>query len=356
MGRHRRLRRTIALAALSAALAVSAVAPSLASGQGVVDDLLKGLGLGGQGATTGPAGVPGVKGSKPPARGSNPDAQGSTSTLDYVPSYVPSNDLPMSGGTTSGVDGEHENVVLGGSRGEQVTDGAYPGEIVVLSLFGFDVITPVETGPGESESGLLGPIQQTVLDSICAGSGGQLCLAALHDDSETPNSDSTNSFRAAKMNLGVYLGGRGSLHTSPLESNGNIRTDSSCRTSDGDSVATLLSFGEDSVGTVSESSTDSQACNNGTNTQSNDSRWLAAFGSDAPSPCESGTRDAEFTMFTPVRSLVCNDTNGVGEDTTQAGQPFGMREALTVFLFEVILVMTGLAATRLAVRHRGAGF
>jgi hypothetical protein len=348
MDRHRRLSRMTALVALSVALAVFAVAPPLASGQNVVDDLLKGLGLGAQDATQATA-LPGPKSYKPPARGSNPDAQGTTSTLDYSPS----SDLPVSGETTSGADGEYEDedVVLGRSRGEQITDGTDHGELNILSLFGFDVVPPVEAGPVESEPALLEPIHHNLLDAICAGSGGQLCLAVVQDDSKTTNPDSTNSFGAAN----AYLGGReGGVHGSLLGSNGNIQTDSSCQTSDGDSGAVLLKFG-DSVDTVSEGSTDSQACNNGTKTPSGDARWLAVFGTDVPSPCESWTQDAGFTAFSPMLSLVCNDTSGgIGEDKTETGHPFGMREALTIFLFEVILVMAGLAATRLAVGHRGA--
>jgi hypothetical protein len=351
MDRHRRLSRMTALAALSVALAVFAVAPPLASGQTVVDDLLKGLGLGAQDATQGTA-LPGRKGYKPPAHGSNPDAQGTTSTPDYSPSSA----LPVSGETTSGADGEYEDVVLG-SRGEQITDGTDritdgtgDVEVNILSLFGFEVVPPVEAGPGESESGLLEPIQQSVHDAICAGSGDQLCLAVLQDDSKTTNPDSTNSFRGAK----VYLGGReGGVHSSLLESNGNIQPDSSCQTSAGDYGPVLLKFGG-SVDTVSEGSTDSQACN-GAKTPSGDARWLAVFGTDAPSPCESWTQDVGFTAFSPLLSLVCNDSSGgIGEAKTATGHSFGMREALMIFLFEVILVMAGLAATRLAVGHRGA--
>lgn len=333
MDRHRRTRRTTALVALSAAFAISAIAPSLASGQNVVGDLLQGLGLGDQGGAPA-AGVPGGGGYQPPLHGSNPHGQGTTGSVDILPS----NTLPLSEDPAGGEDPDQEEVVVGRSRGEQKADGTYHGHITILGLFGEEL--GVDTDPGETESGPLDPIQQNVLNALCAGSGGQLCLFVLQADSETTNSGSTNSFGALKLNLG----GREGLRLSVLESNGNIQGDSSCQTSHGDSSVAKLDIGEESA-RVAESSTDSQACNNGTNTQSNESRWISLFGNDVPVPCESGTPDASFTAFSPLFSAVCNadDTNGDGEGTTQTGEPYGVREALTVFLLEFIPNGDGLA-------------
>jgi hypothetical protein len=328
MERHR-LRGVTAVVALTAALAVSAIAPSLASGQNVVGDLLQGLGLGGGGGGAPAAGVPPGSKYQPPAHGNNPHGQGTVGTVDFLPS----NTVPLDGGTSSSTDGEEgEDIVLGRSRGERNPDGSYHGEVNILSIFGFDVVPPVETGPGESESGPLEPIQQNVLDAICAGSGGQLCLQVLAADSETTNSGSTNSFNAANINLG----GREGLRLSLLESNGNIETDSSCQRSHGDSGVLKLDFGEESIH-ILESSTDSEACNNGTKTQENDSRFIA-FGDRVPHDCATGEPDSEFTAFYPILTFVCNadDTNGVDEEESQMGEPYGVREALTLFLFPLI--------------------
>jgi hypothetical protein len=326
MGRHRRTRRITAVAALSAAFAVSAIAPSLASGQNVVGDLLQGLGLGGQGGAPA-AGVPGGSGYQPPAHGSNPHGQGTAGSVDFLPS----NTLPLGGDTSSSTDGEEgEDIVIGRSRGEQNSDGSYHGKITILSLFGGAIVpdVEVETDPGEEES-FDNPFDP-VLGAICEGSEGQLCLLVLDADSKTTNSRSTNSFSALNLNLG----GEEGLHVSLLESNGNIEGDSSCQTSHGDSKVIDVNAGErQPIVTLGESSADSQACNNGPSSQHNDSRFLVLGGNEVPEECASG-EEFEFTDFFPLFAFVCNadDTNGVGEPVNQMGEPYGVREALTVFL------------------------
>jgi hypothetical protein len=276
--------------------------------------------------------VPGGSGYQPPAHGSNPHGQGTVKTLDFIPS----NTLPLGGDTDSSTDGEEgEDVVLGRSRGEQNPDGTYHGEINVLSLFGFNVVPPVETDEGETESGPLEPIQQNVLDAICAGSGFQLCLKVLAADSETTNSGSTNSFNAFNFNLG---GREEGITLSLMESNGNIESDGTCQTSHGDAGLLSLQHGDDPTLKLGESESDSTACNNAPSTQENDSRFIVLGGHHIPHDCATGEPDSAFTAFSPFFSFVCNadDSNGVGEDTTQMDEPYGVREALTVFLFEFI--------------------
>jgi hypothetical protein len=324
MGRHRRLRRTSAAAAVCSALAVSAAAPSLASGQNVVDDLLKGLGLGGQGATQA-AGGPGGSGKQQSARGSNPGGQGARGTLAQSAdgTVVPSSPLPLGDASPNIPDGSRgEEVVLGGSRGEQDSDGTYGGVINVISLFGFDVVPPVEPRPGESESGLLEPIQQNMLDPICAGSGGRLCLAVLQPGSE-PNPGSTNagsksSFNAFKATVGGREGPNG---TSP-ESSGTLQPGS------------------------------------GNGPQSN----VARSGTGAWLACESGPSDAEFTVLSPVRSLVCNASNSAGKYANPAGITsdathwLGTREALALLLLQGILGLALLIAPSIMERYRRPGY
>lgn len=136
MNRHRRTRRLTALAALSGALAASAIAPALASGQNVVDDLLNGLGVGGGGGGPTPAaGVPGDGGYQPPLHGNNPHGQGTVGTVDIQPSDT----LPLSGDPVGGEGADQEEIVAGRARGEQNADGTYHGHITILALFGNEV-------------------------------------------------------------------------------------------------------------------------------------------------------------------------------------------------------------------------
>jgi uncharacterized low-complexity protein len=324
MGRHRRLRRTSAATAVCAALAVSAAAPSLASGQSVVDDLLRDLGLGGQGATQA-AGGPAGRGKQSSARGSNPGGQGArgTSAKSADGTVVPSSPLPLGDESSNSTDGSRgEDVVLGGSRGEQDPDGTYGGVVNVISLFGFDVVPPVESRPGESESGVLEPIQQNVLDPICAGTGGQLCLAILQPGSE-PNPGSTNAGSRSSFNaFKATAGGRESPNGTSPESSGNLQPGSS-------------------------NGPQSNVARSGTGA------WLA---------CGSGPPDAEFTVFSPVRSLVCDASNSAGKYANPAGITsdathwLGVREALALLLLLSILGLALLMAPSIMERYQRPGY
>src|SRR5918994_50703 len=167
MDRDRRFRRGIALAVFSGVLVVAASLPAIASAS-IVDDLLNGLSGGGP---TPSAGVPGGDGYQPPQHGSNPHGQGSVAVGDLTPSST----LPLSGDPDGGDGEDQEEVVVGRSRGEQNADGSYHGHITILALFGNEVIG-VDTGPGETANGPLEPLQEQLLDEICMGSDGQLCL------------------------------------------------------------------------------------------------------------------------------------------------------------------------------------
>ena len=329
MERHGRVRRTGALAAFSAALVVSAFAPSLASGQNPVDDVLKGLGVGGQSPAPA-AGVPGGSGYQPPLHGRNPHGQGTAASVDFFPS----NTLPLGDDTSSSTDGdEGEDIVIGRSRGEQNPDGSYHGKITIFSLFGGAIVpdVEVESDPDDGPQSF-NPLQQPVLDAICEGSEGQLCLIVLQADSETTNSGSTNSFNALNLNLG----GDNGLHFSLLESNGNIEEDSNCQRAHGDSSVVDVNAGErQPIITVGESSADSEACNNGPSTQQNDSSFFT-LGGEEPEECADGEEFSEGIPF--VFAFVCNadDTNGEGENVQQAPVPYGVREALAFFLIPII--------------------
>jgi hypothetical protein len=315
------------LAALSAALAISAVAPALASGQNVVDDLLKGLGVGG--GSTPSAGVPDGSGDgyQPPLHGGNPHGQGTVGVVDIQPS----NTLPLSGDPDGGDDPDQEEVVVGRARGEQNADGSYHGHVTVLALFGNEVIG-VDTVPGETENGPLQPLQEQLLDEICTESEGNLCLEVLKADSSTTGNGSTNSFGL----LNAQIGGEEGIVAGVGNSNGNISSDGTCQTSHGDSNVAFLEGGREEIAVVGESSSDSTACNNGTSSVNQDSRWIQLGGEDVPIPCGSG-EETEFAPFFPLLAAVCNanDENGIGEQVTQTGAPYGVREAFSIFVLAI---------------------
>ena len=238
--------------------------------RGPVGDVLKGLGVGGGPAPA--AGVPGGSGYHPPLHGDNPHGQGTAASADFFPS----NTLPLGGDTDSSTDGdEGEDIVLGRSRGEQNSDGSYHGKVTILSLFGTDVIPSVETGPNEEESGEFGPIED-LLEAICEGSGGELCIAVLEADSKTTDSGSENSFNFFNLNAG----GEEGLHVSALSSNGNIQEDSNCQTAHGDSSVVDVAGQGQPIVTLGDSETDSKACNNAPSSQENDSSFFILLGEE----------------------------------------------------------------------------
>jgi hypothetical protein len=347
----RRPRRNAILAAFTFALAVSVALPSLAFG-GPIGDVVNSIGLGGgSGSGSGSAsgggsgsaapapatagardGYPGVgSGYQPPLHGSNPHGQGTVATVDVTPPA--GSQLP----------GDGEEIVVGDSRGEQNADGSYHGKVTVLrlNLFGLiDEQIAFETGPGETNNGPVAPIQ-TALDAICSGSGSNLCLTLLAINSTTSSSGSQNSFQLVGADLG-----NGALQLGAAESSGNISESGGCQTATGtSSVADADGFGGVLTADVLQGSTSSTACNDGTQSQSNNSTVVNLLGFGVPLPvpgCATGTPDAEFTALAPILATVCNadDTNGVGEALVQAGAPYGVREALVVFLLGDLVKVT----------------
>lgn len=327
MERQRRTRRSTVLAVVLAGLAVLALAPPIASGQGLVDDVVNGLGLGGAQPRQDEEPV-----YQPPLHGTNPHGQGTAAVLDIAPNK----ELPYSG-DPDGFEGDDpmggeedvangEEVVIGRSRGEQ--NNPYHGHVTVLALFGQEV-AGVDSNEGESNE--FNPLNQLVLNAVCSGSGGLLCLAVLDATSETTANGSQNHFSAVKL-------GAGPLGVAVLESNGNIEEDSSCQRAHGDSQALALGGGIDSREasiTVLGSSADSEACNNGTNSQANDSHLLNVSEEGVFPFCEDETLINLFLV-----ALACNadDTNGVGEAVQQAPVPYGVREALSVFVLPFFLL------------------
>jgi hypothetical protein len=270
--------------------------------------------------------VPGEgSGYQPPAHGTNSHGQGTVGAVDLTPSDT----LPLSGDTAGGTGTDQEEVIVGRPRGEQDANGQYHGHITIAALFGNEILG-VDTGPGETQAGPIDPLQQQILDAACVSSGGQVCLELLKADSATTSSGSTNSFAVANASL------FGQINVGLANANGNISSDSTCQTSHGDSTVATAGVGPLDVD-AAESSSDSQACNTGTSSVTHSSKVVQVNGNDIPIPCESGTPDTEFTPLVIV-TAVCNadDQNGVGEAVTQTTEPYGVREALSIFVLPQI--------------------
>ncbi len=289
--------------------------------------------------------VPGNTPYVPPLHGDNPHGQGTVGTIDLAPSAQ----RPLAGDPDGGDAPNQEEIVVGRSRGEQRADGTYHGHITVLALFGNEVIG-VDTNPGETRNSPLQPIQE-VLDALCQGGTGPVCLTVLRADSATTATSSTNSFALADLRAGS---GGASLAATAAESNGNIASDGTCQTARGDSRVAGLTIGG-GAGTLPQidavtSSSDSRACRGQAPTQTNTSDVIDPdIGVDPilPAGCGAGGPNGSGTPNTPggitllnVLPLVCNadDTNG-----TQASAPYGVREALSVFALVVPATDTALA-------------
>jgi hypothetical protein len=256
----------------------------------------------------------------PPLHGSNPHGQGTVAVVDTNPDPK----RPFSSDTTGKTD--NEDIVVGRSRGEQSSDGSYHGHITVAALFGNELIG-VDSKPGQTNHGPLDALQTQLLDAICSGSGGQLCLSLLTADSATTTSGSTNHFSVAH----AKLGGDSGIEAGAAESNGNISGDSSCQTAHGDSTVADVKAGGNAVASVAKSSTDSKACQGQAPTQTDQSSVINLGGQGVPIPapgCADGTADT-VTGIPTLLPLICN---GDDANAGQGSNPYGVRDALDAFV------------------------
>lgn len=362
MERHNRLH-TTASVTLAGAFATLLALPAL-SGAGLLEDVQRGVQRAAQpvqqavqqvlppaqrsrpAAPVAPAQTPGQGAYQPPAHGANPHGQGSIAVVDLSPSEQ----RPLAGDPTGAADqgADREEVIVGRARGEQGADGNYRGHITIVSLFGNEVLG-VDTAEGQTATGPLDALQTGVLDALCAGSTGNLCLEVLRADSATTDTGSTNSFAVARASVG----GASGLNVTAAESNGNISQDASCQTSHGDTTVANVNAGGSAVANAVSSSTESRACSDGAQAQQNGSQVIGLGGTAVPLPaagCGDGSPDTAFTPLAPLASVACNadDTSGAGEALAQAGAPYGVREALAVFALEfggTSLVKTGAGAS-----------
>jgi hypothetical protein len=256
----------------------------------------------------------------PPLHGTNPHGEGTVAVVDTNPDPK----RPYSSDTTGKTD--NEDIVVGRSRGEQSSDGSYHGHITVAALFGNELIG-VDSKPGQTNHGPLDALQTSLLDAICSGSGGQLCLSVLTADSATTTSGSTNHFSVAH----AKLGGDSGIEAGAAESNGNISGDSSCQTSHGDSTVADVKAGGNAVASVAKSSTDSKACQGQAPTQTDQSSVINLGGQGVPIPapgCADGTADT-VTGIPTLLPLICN---GDDANAGQGSNPYGVRDALDAFV------------------------
>jgi hypothetical protein len=277
-------------------------------------DSVNGL-LGGNGGSGGSGG-----GSPAPAPAPAPQAEGG-STEPGITGTNPHGEGQVLGLSVDVIDlpGE-DDVVIGQSRGDQDEDGNYHGSVVPLSVLGFDIAV-VTTEEGETATSPLTPIND-ILDEICTGT--TVCLQLLDFSSETTGTGSNNSFEAASADIAEGL-----VSANVLESDGNINEAGGCQTAEG-SANTDVGVGNDTI-TVDalQSSSESQACNDGSESTDSDSQVLNLGPLDALNPltllgCDPTAEDDEFDVAGLVGG-VCNgdDTNG-----SQAEAPYNVRKAL----------------------------
>jgi hypothetical protein len=343
MERRRRLR-TRGLAAFTAVLAILIAVPAAASAQGnIVNDLLKGLGLGSNGGGDATPAAPVPPNYQPPLHGSNPHGQGTVGVVDLNPSAGVQNGDPALGA---------EEVVIGDSQSAQDSNGNYQGRVTLLhlhllGLVNFPAIIENRTSEGQSKSGPLSGLQTDVLDAVCnALTQPDGCVTVLQMDSTTDSTGSKNDFRVAGVNL------PGVLNVGAAESHSEIRETSTCQTATGSSSVANANVLGTPVGLVNagvmNASSSSQACNDGTSSQTNDSdvatlnnlnlvSILPAGGqcgtADQPGPGSPATPDTTVLDLLPLVDVMCaaDDSNGAGESAAQTGSPYGVRESLTVF-------------------------
>lgn len=330
-----RSRLSVAIALVVALTAM--VAPAAASA-GLVGDLLNqvgstvngltGNGSGGGssgGGTASPSATPTPQAGTPPAyvppaHGTVPEGQGTVGVVDLTPDSA----TPLPGSPAD----DSEDATVGGSRGEQ-SGGAYHGHVSILTLLGMDIL-PTDTNEGETDNGPLGPLNDA-LDNLCTSSGGNLCLNVLDVSSKTTKKGSSNSFSAVNLKVGS---GSPAIAANVASSQGNISDDGQCQTAEGGSgVANANVLGL--TANALNSSSKSTACNDGSKSQKQSSQDVALNGQGLGLPaagCADGTANTNFTPLMPLLGAVCNaDGSGSG----QFSDPFGVREALSVFVLDL---------------------
>ena len=210
----------------------------------------------------------------PPTHDTNPQAQGTGAAVDITPE----NAVPLPGDAGGG----GQDVVVGQARGEQSANGRYHGHVTIASLkpLGIGIAeVGVETSQGQTAAGPLDPLQQLLLNRLCASSGGNVCLTVLQSDSATNENGSSNTFSLAHADLLRPTGAGTSADA--VSSHGDIAGDGTCQTSHGDSSAAsanVAGLGVDAL----HSSSDSVACNDGSKRRSSTSSGIVVANTPLP--------------------------------------------------------------------------
>jgi hypothetical protein len=210
-----------------------------------------------------------------------------------------------------------EEAVLGRSRAEQNEDGSYKGHVTILALFGEEILG-IDTDVGETAGSPFQPLQN-VLNEVCVGTSGALCVAVLPATSATDETGSTNDFGV--LRVGSKLGENTIVDAGVAESDASLRENGSCQNAHaGSSVARAGLLNSAIVVSVLQSFADSVACSDGSGSTSNDSTILGINDQTLPLPgdCDGGTNGG-FGILSLV-TVSCNAASGaVGEGTAAAG-------------------------------------
>jgi hypothetical protein len=197
--------------------------------------------------------------------------------------------------------GGNEAVVVGRSRGEQKSDGSYHGHTTTLALFGNDVIAN-DTGPGQTAKGPLAPLQEQLLDQVCKGSSGNLCLDVLRADSSTTANGSTNHSKL----VGLVLGGPNGAVATVGDSNGNIEGNGECQKAHGDVTLVKLMLGGNPLLDLGESASDSNACPSGTTVTNSSNPLVSIGGQQIPLPGCGANSPGYLIDLSPLLNIACN--------------------------------------------------
>lgn len=206
--------------------------------------------------------------------------------------------------------GGNEAVVVGRSRGEQKSDGTYHGHTTTLALFGNDVIGN-DTLPGQSAKSPFAPLQEQLLDQICKGSSGNLCIDLLRADSASTATGSTNHSRL----LGLSLGGKSGINALVGDSNGNIQQNGDCQKAHGDVTLVKLVAGGNPILDIGESASDSNACPTGTTTHNSENPLIAIGGQGIPLPGCGANTPGNLIDLSPLLAIACNAGSQAGAGT-----------------------------------------
>jgi hypothetical protein len=265
---------------------------------------------------------------EPPLHGTNPHGQGSVAVVDLSPNA----DRPFSADPTGKTDSE--DIVVGRARGEQRADGSYHGHITVAALFGNEIIGGADTNAGQSKHEGLA---QDLLDGLCTSTMGAICLSAVRVDSDTTTTGSFNSFSLAHAALGGTAG-LPALSVGAAESQGNVSSDGACQTSHGRSNVASINTATAVTADVATSTSDAKACNNGQpSTQTNTSSVvkLGTVGLALPAAgCANGAPDTS-TGLPPLLPIICNADDSSSTGGSQASTPYGVRDALDVYVLSL---------------------